>query len=232
MKIAICDDEKIFAERIYQYLWRQLDCAVEYFLSPEPLLEKYRAGVRYDVVFTDILMEPYNGIELGRRIRAYDNRVFLVFLTSSLEYAPLGYEVKAFRYLLKPVSREDVFHVLKDIRTELQGSGKILMSLPEGELLLDLHRVIYLEANDKETAVYSEDDMLIVRKGLNELETLFAAGDFFRIHRKYLVNLDHVREVDENRLTLDCGQSLPVSRRKSKEFRDALQFFLEGGIYG
>ena len=69
MKIAVCDDEKIFIDKIYKYLWEQHDCSVECFESPLELLEKYRAGGRYDVLFLDIIMEPVNGIELSRKIR-------------------------------------------------------------------------------------------------------------------------------------------------------------------
>lgn len=230
MKIAICDDEKIFTKRIYNYLWQQPDCSVECFLSPSALLEKYETGERYDVLFLDVLMKPINGISLAKKIRNYDTHAIIIFLTAYIEYAPTGYEVNAFRYLLKPVSRHDIFQVMKDIRTELKKSPKILFKIPQCELILHAENIFYLETNDKETIVFCDKDNFEVRKSLSEMENYLPTSLFFRIHRKYIVNLSHIREFDEKQVTLDCGQTLPLSRRKSRQFREALETYIEGGV--
>lgn len=231
MKIAICDDEDLFIQKIYQYLWQQPDCAVECFLSPAALLEKYNAGERYDVLFLDILMPDINGIELARKIRDFDADAILVFLTSCLEYAPSGYEVKAFRYLLKPVADNDILRVMEDIRSQVADFHKLLLETPEGSFLLHTRELQYLEADNKDSILYYQNDTLTLRKGLNELEEMLPASLFFRIHRKFLVNMSHVREYDAVRLTLDCRRTLPISRRKSREFRLALKNYIEGDLH-
>lgn len=230
MKIAICDDEKVFLKKLYNYLWHQPDCIVECFLSPSALLEKYEAGERYDVLFLDILMKPLNGISLAKKIRNYDSHVIIVFLTAYIEYAPAGYEVNAFRYLLKPPSQSDIFQIMKDVRRELANSHKIIFKLPQCELILHAENIYYLETNDKETTVYCGKDTFEVRKGLNEISTALPSSLFFRIHRKFMVNLAHVREFDDKQVTLDSGETLPVSRRKSREFREAVETYIEGGL--
>lgn len=231
MKIAICDDEKIFVKKIYDYLWQQPDCSVECFLSPTALLEQYEAGERFDVLFLDVLMKPLNGISLAKKIRSYDSDAIIVFLTAYMEYAPAGYEVNAFRYLLKPISPKDIFQIMKDIRGELGNMRKIIFKTAQCELILPTKDILYLEANDKETTVHCECDSFEIRKGLNELTAQLPAFFFFRVHRKYIVNLSHIREFDERLLTLDNGQTLPISRRNSRSFRDALETYIEGGLY-
>lgn len=231
MKIAICDDEKVFVKKISEYLSEQADCSVECFFSPLDLLEKYQAGERYDVIFLDIVMESLDGISLGRQIRNVDHHAVLVYLTSYSEYALAGYEVRAFRYLLKPVSKEKVLQVLEEIRNELLASRKILFKTPEFELLLHIDDIQYLEANDKDTTIYYDKDSFALRKSLHTLESLLPDALFFRIHRKYIVNLSHVREFDDVRLTLDGGRTLPISRRQSRGFRDALTAYLDGGLH-
>lgn len=231
MKIAVCDDEELFLKNIYRYLWKQPDCSVKCFLSPTALLEKYQAGERYDVIFLDILMEPLNGIDLAKEIRRLDCKVVIVFLTVALEYAPAGYEVDAFRYLLKPVAEETVFLVLREVKKKLETScGAILLKTPECEMLVYTEELSYLEADNKESVLYYMDDMIKVRKSLSELEEELAAEHFFRVHRKYLVNLAHVREFDEKKLTLDCGRTLPLSRRRSAAFRSSLNRYIEGDL--
>lgn len=231
MKIAICDDEPVFLKRIYDYLWQQPDCSVECFSSPLVLLEKYTAGERYDVLFLDVLMSPLNGIELAKKIRKSDQAAILVFFTVCLDYAPAGYEVNAFRYLLKPVEKEDLFRVMRDIYAKLDASRTLLIKTPECELLLHPQELQYLKADNKRTLVYHKDDILTLHKGLNELEAMLPPPFFFRIHRKYIVNLTYVREFDEAHLTLSCGQTFPVSRRRSREFRRAVINYIEGGLH-
>lgn len=232
MKIAICDDEEVFTRKIYQLLWQEHDCIVECFLSPEELLKKYAAGERYDVLFLDILMSPISGMELARKIREWDKYAILIFITAYLEYAPEGYEVNAFRYLLKPVAENDLHLIMADIRKKLEDSAQtLLFKTPECNLLLHIPEILYLEAANKETLLHCRDDVITLRKSLNELEQLLPETFFFRIHRKFLVNLSHVREYDALRLTLDSRQTLPVSRRKSREFGHALKTYIEGDIH-
>lgn len=230
MKIAVCDDEVVFLKKMDQYLRRQPGCTVECFSSPEELWKKYGAGERYDVIFLDVLMEPVNGMELAKKIRNIDRRVFLVFLTSYLEYAPEGYVVNAFRYLLKPVTEEAVSEVMREVRRELEVSRPLLLKTPECEFLLYPQELRYLEADNKDTILYYMEDTITLRRGLNDMEDLLSPFFFCRVHRKYLVNLSHVREFDERRLTLDCGRTIPVSRRRSGAFRLALKNYIEGDM--
>ncbi len=232
MKIAICDDEELFVRKMYQFLWQQPDCTVECFLSPTELVEKYNAGARYDVLFLDVLMSPINGMELARKIRKYDENAIFIFLTFYLDYAPEGYEVNAFRYLLKPVTEDSVRLVMGEVRRKLEDSSQtLLIKTSECHLLLHIAKVLYLEAANKETILHCQDDAITLRKSLNELSGQLPPPFFFRIHRKFLVNLAHVREYDAQRLTLDCGQTLPVSRRKGAEFRLTLKNYIEGDLH-
>lgn len=228
MRVAICDDEACFAETIHNYIWGIWDCDIDVFLNPVDLLSQYKKGIHYDVIFCDILMEPYNGIEVGQKIRNFDTNVILVYLTSNLEYAPLGYEVSAFRYLLKPIHRDSLQTVLEDILSLEKQKRKLIIETESGSLLVAPNSILFLEAQDKETVIICVNDKIIVRKSLGELENELNRFSFFRIHRKYLVNLNHIEEYDHSRITLDNGQNLPISRRKNKLFQSAMEAFISG----
>lgn len=230
MRIAICDDEQIFIDQLHNHLWAQEDCSVDCFLSPLALLEKYKAGIFYDVVFLDIEMAPMDGLTLAGKIRTLDKNTVIIFLTSHAEYAPDGYEVRAFRYLMKPITSQALQKVMRDLRSALPEHDKIILKMPECELLLSLKDIFCIEAVNKDCVIRCEGEELTVRRSLTELEEMLPAASFCRIHRKYLVNLAHVREFDETRLTLDCGLTLPVSRRRSTAFRKALEQYIDGGF--
>ena len=85
-----------------------------------------------------------------------------------------------------------------------------------------------MAADNKHSVLHYKGDIITLRKGLNELEMLLPAASFFRIHRKYIVNLAYVREFDEAHVTLDSGRTFPVSRRNIKQFRHAIKTYIEG----
>lgn len=227
MKIAICEDEEVMAQKLRSMLKEQPDTDTEYFQDPLELLQKYESGGRYQILFCDAVMEPMDGITLCRKIRKYDSSVYIVFVTNYIEYAPAGYEIGLFRYLLKPVTKEAVERVLWEIKADLASSARILVKTPECSLFLRWQDILYLEVSDKETRIYYGHDMIRVTKSLGELEEQLRPYAFFRVHRKYLVNLERVREFDQYHLTLDNGKTLPISRRKAYAFKRQLYRFLE-----
>ena len=78
-RIAVCDDEQIFIDRIRQIL---LDCEIRGFMDSRQLLQAVEAGERYDVIFLDIAMPGLDGIGLAREIRETDEDVVIVFVPS------------------------------------------------------------------------------------------------------------------------------------------------------
>lgn len=228
MKIAICDDEACFVKTIYNYLWDEQKCSIDTFLNPVDLWASYQAGKRYDVIFCDILMEPLDGIKLARNIRTLDQNAILVYLTSNLDYAPLGYEVNAFRYLLKPIQKDSFLQIMNIIHEKLKQEKKLLFETSLGSFLVPETSIQYMEVLDKEVQIFSENDSFYLKKGLNEIEEMLTSSLFFRIHRKYLIHLDHVLEYDSHKVTLDCGRTLPISRRRSKLFQQSMKSFIQG----
>lgn len=73
------------------------------YTKPMELLADIEAGVRFDVLFLDVLMPGINGINAAREIRRYDTAVQIIFVTSSSEFAVQSYVVGAYYYQLKPI---------------------------------------------------------------------------------------------------------------------------------
>ncbi|MGN0325916.1 MAG: LytR/AlgR family response regulator transcription factor [Lachnospiraceae bacterium] len=226
MKIAICEDEEIMAKKIWNMLFDMPDMEAKYFLSATDLLKCCENGETFDIFFCDIVMDAMDGIALCREIKKIHKDAYIVILSNYIEFAPQGYEVGAFRYLLKPVTREALEKVIWEIREDMKKTSKILLKAVEGNIILKEQDILYAEIRDKETCIYYDGDSVTINKSLGELEASLNPHAFFRVHRKYLVNLERVREFDQSLLTLDNGKSLPVSRRQSAGFKKALYHFL------
>ncbi len=111
IKIAVCEDEKETQLLIEDYLENILeDINIEYeiqkYLSGEDLLESNLKDI--DILLLDIKMEKLNGMDTARKIREVDNEMEIIFITSLIDYVQEGYEVRAYRYLLKPIELEDL----------------------------------------------------------------------------------------------------------------------------
>ncbi len=117
-RIVVRDDELIFIERIKHIL---LDCEIHGFTDSGQLLRILEGGERYDVIFLDIAMLGLDGIGLAREIRETDEDVILVFVTNRVEFMQAGYEVRAFRYLMKEQLETGLPVIWTDIEKELAG---------------------------------------------------------------------------------------------------------------
>ena len=111
LRIAVCDDEKKERASLRQLLVMELNAAhVDCYASGDDLLE---AGEKYNLIFLDIEMPGTSGMETARRLRRDKRGDLLVFLTAYDRYMPSAFEVKAFRYLLKPWKKENIALVLR-----------------------------------------------------------------------------------------------------------------------
>lgn len=104
VKIVILDDElefsKILDKKIKEYCARKdllYDCQI--FSSSKNLLEDDLSSIQ--VAFLDIDMPEINGLDVAKVLHQRYPEMILVFVTSFIKYAPSGYKVNAFRYLLK-----------------------------------------------------------------------------------------------------------------------------------
>ncbi len=114
ISIAICEDEKIYRDKLKEFLEKFLEqkkYSVEEFENGESFLEKFEKDESYrenlNIVLLDIQMDGINGMDVARKIRDWNKKLQIIFITAVPDFLANGYEVKAFRYLLKPIGYED-----------------------------------------------------------------------------------------------------------------------------
>lgn len=124
MKIAICDDDSQELAKISSFietyrLKKNVLLTYKTFQSATELVSAMESGA-YNILLLDILMPGLNGIQAAHEIREFDGVTKIVFLTSSPEFAVESYQVKAHNYILKPVSKEKLYHMLDELINEEQ----------------------------------------------------------------------------------------------------------------
>ena len=127
MNVLICDDEWRVTEQVSELL--QKHCAengmqVRFHLFDDPCAIKDLA--EYDIAILDIDMGDFSGIDLAWRLRKEKPGIVIIFLTNFIQYAPEGFEVQAFRYLLKTNMQERLVSYFEDAVKEVVRKKQII----------------------------------------------------------------------------------------------------------
>lgn len=233
IKLAFCDDEISELNEICIFLNQyrvERNQEIEYtaFQSPIELLAEIERGVRFDILILDILMPGETGIETAEEIRRYDNNVKIIFLTSSSEYAVQSYKVGAYFYQLKPVLKESFFDIMDSaISTcEKEKADSLILHCKNGITRVELRHLEYCEVIHHTLWIHLTNGKILESIGSMDAlcRQLEPYENFFRPHRSYLVNLEHVKNISYRGITMSCLAEIPVPRGKYHEIKDA---FLE-----
>lgn len=227
MKIAVCDDEKIFRDEITEKLysfWGKLDVECSTFCDGSELVKAYKNGSLYDAVFLDIEMPELDGLKTASKLRSMGVDIPIIFLTSHTELAMEGYEVYAFRFLAKPINEDKLLKTLRDLKEELSVKKCILVKSDGDEIPLRVDEIIYIESMNNSISIVLKNEIYVVRKKLGEIEKEIneLTEDFVRIHRGYIVNLSKVKKHHGNEVLMTNDYQLPISRSALNEFKKKL----------
>ena len=209
-KIAICDDEPLHIDKIRSIL---LDEETDNYTKPANLLNAITAGKRYDVLFLDIMMPEIDGISLARELRELDEDMLIVFITSKIEFMQTGYEVKAFRYLLKDQIDTGLPKIWKDIEKELldRADTYFTYEFERKTYRYTCRDILYLESNLRRIILHTNRDTAALYGKLDDLAIKYPM--FVRIHKSFLVNRRHIRSISAGMVVLSNGDVLPISRK-------------------
>ena len=190
------------------------------------------------LLFLDIKMPDLSGLELARVLQGGGQRV--VFTTAFNQYALEGFRVDALDYLLKPFNYEEflraalkarAFFELKNPVTVAPAAPAAPTALPEDHIYLKveyqlvrvmLNDILYIEGLKDYVKVHLASQLrpLLSLTSLRSMEEKLPAQKFMRIHRSYIVGLDHVAAVGRGTLQVRT-ETLPIS----DGYREAVDAF-------
>ena len=251
LRIAYCEDEAAQAEYVSDIIkdWgmrHNTICEVELYKSAEQFLfESDEAELfAYDLILLDISMGGMNGFSLAERIRSTDKKVRLAFITSDAEYVFRGYEVEAFRYIMKPVTAEKLDELLDRVNAQLGADTAeyVIIEVSGQSRKIDKSDILYVEVDGHYTTIHCESGEFTVKDSFKDVLAMLNAGDntrgadgntdsadktgsnlniFYRCHRSAAVNIDKVTRIGRELCRLKDGQELAVSRGMYEELNRA-----------
>ncbi len=183
-----------------------------------------------DAVFLDIHMPALSGLDIARAISRSPRPPAVVFVTADEDCALEAFELAAVDYLLKPVRAERLTRSISRISELIKDGSKVpeMITVDQGGTTRMIRRddVSYVQAQGDYARLHTAEASYLIRVPLSDLEQQWAEAGFIRIHRSYLMSLNHVGHMKlaaaRPSVTV-AGAELPISRRHLPAVRDKLE---------
>ncbi len=246
IKIALCDDNNDYIENtlkpvLLAAIAKSAVVADIYIYNDgNELIKDFEKLKGCDIVILDIDMPAINGKDVARKLRVLDSSFFLLFVTSykSEIYSTIPYRINAF--LPKDMGKEDMenefIRVIAEFQRfkpnyeffEVEDKGEhsnIRIALDDIFYFCCVNRIIYLNTGSKRYRLYG-----LYGKKISKITEKYLDKGFFEVCRGYVVNISKIKSVNHLDAELDNGETVPVSRRKTKELLEKITDYIASKV--
>lgn len=226
IKIGICDD---FPEAVKELKDKVEKCLLEsgyhaeikMFLSGQELLEEIE---ELDIVFLDIDMPEMDGIETGKMICSKNENCKIIIATGREDRFKEAFKINTFRFVSKPFNINEIKEALEDVWQTFIGIDTIELYQNRVLYSVEQKNIIYFYAYDSYVEAIVGTSKMRREISLAQLENLIDTRIFYRISRKYIVNLMHIDQY-QNGTVYIRDEKLKVARARKKEFEKIYREF-------
>ena len=233
VRIAICDDEPKSRAYLFSLIQAQAyPCEIVEYAAAEDYFADHQ---EIDLLFLDIELVPNrpNGMAMARKIREHTNATqpVIIFVSGYQRYVFDAFDVGAFQYLLKPVDEEKFAQVFARAVAQIASAEKepvraLTLQFAKASRIVPLENIYYIESSNHKVVLHLRDGEFASYTKIRDLEAELQ-GQFFRIHKGYLVNLFYVEGYTKTDVTLTNGERLLLSKYKYSDFVKAHLRFLK-----
>lgn len=232
MRCLIVDDEHLARKLIATYLEKIPDTeVVGQAKNAMEAIQRLQAQP-VDILFLDIQMPDLTGLEL---VKSLPKAPFVVFTTAYSEHAVAGFDLDAVDYLVKPVGFERFVQAVNKVRNRMHSSASTspdsVVSNEKDHFFVKVDyklvkvmydQIRYIEGMREYVALHTPARRLIVYQSMKKLAEMLASRGFFRIHKSYIVSLDHIESVYGNTVQV-AGKELPIGKSYKEAFMERLE---------
>lgn len=231
--IAICDDEKIYLEKIEKIF---INYTNEYgikvkhknYVNSGFLLDDIQEA-NYDIYILDIEMPKISGTDIVKEIRKYSPEAIVIFVTFHMKYTLESFELEIFRYIPKNLIETYLPLALQAAFTKLNCQEGKYYKYSNAKRLekIFFKEIIYAYKEEKNTIFVLENKNIKIREPLFEVFEKLSKEDFIQADRCYIVNIQYINKVDSvnRKLVLKNGIVLEISKSRIQEIKKIVSNF-------
>ena len=229
--IGVCDDCPEQVRLIEDYLQSYPGGDGLWVYSETRPREFFRASLQAQpqLVLLDIDMGPESGLRIGQELKSRFPQLLLVFITAHEQYALEAFGLRAFHYLLKPLSKATLHAAIGEAIATLRQNqdpiaAKCLGVRRKGEQLrLPYSQLICFEKIGHRIRICTTGEDVFFYDNLHNLLAQLDPEEFIQCHQGYIVNINKIHSLRGNRLFLEGDKDIPVSRRHLESIRAAIE---------
>ena len=231
IRIALCDDEQKILDEVSQYINKYAEkknnqaLEIVPFDSARSLKNAMDDKKTFDVFILDVYIGKEMGTALAKNIRKRGIESPIIFLTTSVEHAPQGYETGTLRYLIKPLDPKKFYEALDAalLQAEKNVERHIRLKTENGIESINANHIMYSEAHDHYQYITLDNGGLLkVRTTVSELYTTLAKnGGFVRLGSSYIINLRNIKNLSSSEVLLYNNTKISIPRGKYAELKKA-----------
>ena len=223
MNIFVLDDEELIVNLLFTKLNKVCGDKDNIYLYTD--YDKFLKDIktkRCDILFMDIRLNGANGIELVKENSDKLRGTKLIYITGYDEYVEDVFDTDLVYLVKKPLNEEKVCKAYLKAIDKINKDNKIIVVKTINETRkVKINDIFYIESDARLVNIHLKNEFLISYAKLSDMENLLG-GDFLRVHKSYLVNLNKVKGYKHNQLILDNGKVIPISRNNVSKVKNEI----------
>ena len=231
MRIAICDDEKIYAEDIKQHIDtfstdNNIDFEESIFTNSADILS---SNIKFDIAILDVEMDNINGIKLGEVLRKRNPHIILIYVTAHKKYLDDALNLNAVRFFEKPLDSQRFYRGLKDAIKRIDNTS-INFYLKDQKVTerISAQDIVFVEIEKRKTKVVTHDKEYHSDYHMNFWKDNLTSTIFISPHKSYIINFNYITSYERNRIILDDKYEVNIARNRQTDFYQKFMRFMEG----
>ncbi len=235
MKIAVCDDclqEREELIRNINSFQKKISLQISQFENGESLLQAYKTGNSFDIIFLDVEMEGLTGIDVGTIIRTLQKKAIIIFVSKHPQYAIPAYDCEPLYFITKPIEKERFAKVFNKALEKYKVSHQFYVLQAKGQAhKIPIHDIIYVEICHKHVMFFTPYETFeTTQSTLKEVFSVLQPHGFIQVHQAILVNPTYIRSIQDLNITLHNNVQLVMSVRKKRDTLKSYANYLEGEL--
>lgn len=229
-RIAVYEEIHEDAIQISGYLKEILvEANIELYEDANKFIEEFRKiAAPFDLIFLAVSMVNRKAIEMAREVRDRDMFVPIIFVSESDKFYREAYDAFAFNYLLKPLDKKQMEHVLYPLRCRAveKQEKNVTFRYRSQVITLKLSQIMYISSSLHTVNFNLKDGTCVHCRGkLNDFTEQLNGTDFLRCHQSFFINMQEITSMKTDSFGIG-DHVIPISRSYAKQSQQKYKEFL------
>ena len=236
LSVIICDDccelnDALFQIVEHYFHQKEIPVLIQQYDDSQKLIEAMPA---FDIMFLDIEMPQYDGIEVARAFREKSSWGQIIYVTNYAQYAQKAFSVHAFGYITKPVNETSILSILDEALKYLEKKpprDRFSIMTQQGVKHVAIEDIYYFETYERKVRMVCRDGKYVFKGNIEETYKKIDQSIFACPHQSFLVNFLHIDFLKGYDIFIDNGDLIQISQKRTVAFKKKYYDFLEDTYY-